>query len=477
MDIGNSMHDLVIRGGTVVTPETTAELDVGVRDGTVTDLSVPGSLPDGETTVDATGRYVLPGLVDAHVHVGVELGEFTTLDDFRAATRAAVVGGTTTVVPFAIPDPDETPLVAFERRRDAAGGEVYADYALHGCVTDASDETLAQLPTLVERGAASVKAFMVYADRLKLTHGELRDVMGAVADAGGLLLVHAEDDEVISRLVDEHVARGECDFSAHPDTHPPVSETTAMWTVAELVAETACPTYVVHVSTAGARAVLASARERDLPLLAETCPHYLSLAREVYDRPDGERFVCSPPIRAGEHADALWELLRDGLVQTVNSDHCCYDAAQKARHRDDVTRMPNGLPGVETRNAVLYADAVATGRRSIEAFVALTSTNAAKMLGLYPRKGAVAVGADADLVVFDPDDERTLRAADLHMATDYTPFEGHQLRGGPVVTVVGGDVVVHDGELVGEPTGSFVPTDGSSAPETFASGLGGGFGA
>jgi len=467
-----ALHDLVISGGTVVTPGQTGEIDIGIRDGEITTLTDAGSLDDGtDQTIDASGQYVFPGHIDSHVHVKIPLGEFVTRDGFADATRAAAHGGTTTIVPFAIPNPDETPLEAYERRRRDADGDVYTNYGLHACLTDVTDTTLRELPELIDRGAASVKMFMVYEGRLMLSHGEIRDAFKTIQENDGLALIHAEDEEIIGHLVEQQVESGETDFSVHPDMHPNVSETTAMWTIADLVEETDCPTFFVHVSTKEAQRVLESAADREIPLLAETCPHYLTLTREVYDREDGEKFVCSPPIRSQENNNYLWEALEQGAIQTVNSDHCGYNTEQKEQYRDDITRMPMGLPGVETRNTVFYTDAVANGRLSVERFVELTATNIAKMLGLYPQKGTISVGADADLVIFDPEAEWTLEAGDLHMATDYTPFEGKQMRGRPTSTIVGGDVVVQDGTLIGEKTGDYVPTDGSNANQIFSNRL------
>lgn len=458
----------MIKNGTVVTSEQTTQMDIGIRDGEIVSLSNGDSLDKGtKKTIDASEKYVFPGFIDSHVHVNIPLGEFVTRDDFADTTRAAAHGGTTTIISFAIPNLDESPLQAYERRRDVADGDVYTNYGLHACLTEVNDTTLNQIPELIDRGAASVKMFMVYEGRLRVPQGKIRDALGTIAENDGISLIHAENEEIISHLIEKQVQAGEVNFSVHPDTHPNISETTAMWTIADLVRETDCPTFFVHISTKEAQQVLESAADRELPLLAETCPHYLSLTREVYNYDDGEKFVCSPPIRSEENKNQLWEMLERGEIQTVNSDHCGYDTEQKEQHRDDITRMPMGLPGVETRNTVFYTDAVAGGRLSVERFVELTSTNIAKMLGLYPQKGTISIGADADLVIFDPNTEWTLNTENLNMVSDYTPFVEKEMRGRPTATIVDGRVIIQDDELISEKIGEFVPTDGSNANQTF----------
>jgi dihydropyrimidinase len=451
--------DLIVRNGTVVTAEGKAEMDVGILEGRVESLVEPGRLRGATEEIDASSLYVLPGLIDAHVHANIPLGEFVTNDKISDTTLAAAHGGTTTIFDFAIPDPGEQPIEAFQRKLAEAEEGACVDYALHGCLTKGDARSLEEIPLLVERGASTIKMFMVYKDRLMLSSGEIRAAMKEIARHGGTALIHAEDPGIIDHLVEKEVAAGATGAQAHLRTHPNSSEVSAMWTVATLVEETGCPTYLVHVSVGEAGNVLRYARDKRLPLMAETCPHYLTLNEESYGGQNARNFVCSPPLRSERDVEALWTMIRDGSIRTVNSDHCAYDTEQKHRFPDDFTKLPNGLPGVETRNLVFFSEGVGSGRISPEEFVALASTNVAKMFGLYPRKGALMVGSDADIVLFDPEEEWKLTAADLHMKTDFTPFEGFTIKGWPKATIVRGKVVVRDGELVDPANhGRFVAT-------------------
>jgi dihydropyrimidinase len=453
------MLDLVIQNGTVVLPDYEAQVDIGILNGRVVGMTSPGQAGAAKNVIDATGLLVFPGLIDAHVHVDQPLGEFVTRDSFADATKAAAFGGTTTIVDFAIPDPEELPLHAFERKREMASKESYVDFSFHGCVTNGEEASLRDIPSLIERGATSIKAFMVYKDRLLLSHGEIREVMHTVTENKGILFIHAEDAGIIDYLIDRQVASGDTAPYAHLLTRPNISELTAISMVTNLVEETHCPTYFVHMSCAEARDVLRSAQARKLPIRAETCPHYLVLTSQVYEGPNPEYFVCSPPIRSEHDGSMLWSMIQEGLIQTVNSDHCGYDTEQKSKFRNNFTKVPNGLPGVETRNLIMYSESVGKGRLSAQEFVALTSTNVARMLGVYPRKGTIAVGSDADITLYDPKANWTLHASDLHMNTDYTPFEGMQIIGKPHTTIVRGEVVVQGGQLLGKAAhGQFVAT-------------------
>jgi dihydropyrimidinase len=444
--------DLVVEGGELVTDAGVQRADIGIAEGRVALLGAPGTLPLAAETIDARGRHILPGLVDGHVHVALSLGEFTTRDGFAEASGAAAFGGTTTIIDFAIPLSHETPATALERRMEESAGQCYVDYSFHPTVArSVSPEILDQVPVLIEQGFPTFKAFTVYRDLVMVEPGDVLRLMRTLRQHGGLVLVHAETASIIERSIEEYVAAGLTGPQYHAPSRPPIAEVDAIRTVIGFVELTGCPAYIVHMSTAEGPQLLAQARAAGLPIYGETCPQYLLLDECVYAEPDGERFICSPPVRGKMDRDALWRGLRANWLHMVNTDHCCYDTAQKALHRDRFPAVPNGLPGIETRLRLLLTEGLHAGRLTLPRIVELASTNPARLLGLYPRKGTIAIGSDADLVLVDLDREGTIRAADLHMATDYTPYEGRPVKGEVVTTISRGRVVVSEGRLLGDP--------------------------
>jgi dihydropyrimidinase len=451
--------DLVVRGGTVVTERWRGQADVWVSGEQVAAVVDPGTaMPEGSDprVIDATGRLVLPGGVDPHCHVGFTSGAFTTLDNYAQATTAAVHGGTTTIVDFAIPRPGEVPLETAIAQRDKASGG-FCDSALHACVVEWDDTVPAQLDRLVAEGIVTVKMFTTYRDETMANADTLHQVIKHLGRIGGMAVLHCEANHIVEDAQDECASGPGIDPGHHHKSRPEIAETAS---VAELIAmaeATGAPIYFVHQSTASAVDLVADARRRGVAAFTESVVHHLVLDETVYDRNDPELFVCCPPLRTAEAVADLQRRVFTGEVSTIGSDHCCYDTAQK-RTTDDVREMPNGLPGVETRLPVFFSEFVNGRGLSVERFVQLTAANPARLNGLYPRKGTLAPGSDADLVIWDPTVTRTVRTADLHMATDYTPYEGLVVTGWPITTIVRGASVVEEGVFVGaEPRGRHIP--------------------
>lgn len=450
--------DLVLARGQVVWPERTMAADVAVKGGKIAAIGQPGLFADADRVIDISGKYLLPGLIDSHLHINLPLGEFTTRDSWLEGTTAAAFGGVTCLVDFAIPNPGELPLAAFERRLGEAENNAVIDYGLHACTSRADEKALAEIPRLIDMGAATIKMFTVYRGLVMLDYGEVRAVLNEVAKHGGLAAFHAEDAAIIEYEIQRFVGEGLTSPRYHALSRPAAAEVSAMQVLSELLRETGAPGFFVHISSGDAERVLLEAWDAGVALYGETCPHYMLLTDAVYDRPDGHNFICSPPVRSARHGDALWDMVSSGMIQMINTDHCCYDSTQKAKYANDFPKAPNGLPGVETRLGLLYSEGVRKGRITLGQLVALTSTNTAKLMGLFPTKGTIQVGSDADLVVLDPELERSISAADLHMQTDYTPFDGMQVTGWPVLTISRGNVIVEEGSFTGSRSrGRYIP--------------------
>jgi dihydropyrimidinase len=379
-------------------------------------------------------------------------GEITSADDFETGTRAAAFGGTTTVVDFATPEPGESLLSALETWRRKAEGRASVDYGFHMAVREVGETTLAEMARLVrDEGVTSFKLYLAYPGVLQVDDAAFFRALLGARECGALTLVHAENGGVIDVLVKRALAGGETAPRYHALTRPPEAEAEATARAIALAAMAGAPLYVVHLSCAAALAHVAAARDQGFPVFAETCPQYLFLSIADYDRPDfeGARYVMSPPLREAADQEALWRGLAGGDLQVVATDHCPFTLADKERGRHDFSRIPNGAPGIETRMVLLWDGGVRAGRIDAQRFVALTAAGPARIFGLWPRKGTIAVGSDADLVIWDPERETRLSVETLHMRVDYNPYEGRVVRGGPVVVMSRGDVIVDHGEWKG----------------------------
>jgi dihydropyrimidinase len=455
------MLDLVIRGGLVVTPAGADRLDVGIADGTFAALSRPGELT-GRRIVDATGMVVLPGGVDPHVHIATQSGGVITLDDFRTATIPAAVGGTTTVVEFAIPRKGESSGDAVARRHREAAGTSLIDYAFHAVVTsERFEESLSELPQLRSKGVFTVKVFSAYQATIGLPMGRIHTVLTECARYDLLPLVHCETESLIQEGIQRQVAAGDLSARAHASSRSPLAEADAIRSVCAMAEDSGAPVYIVHISTGVGAAVVAECQARGQRVIGETCPQYLFLDASVYSRPNGELWICSPPIRPKPISDELWEAIESGVLGIVSTDHNCFNRIQKAVGHNDFRQAPNGLPGVEFRMPLLI-DAALGGRMDWLSVARLCAEAPARAMRLSPRKGAIAIGADADCILVDPNGTTDLAYG--HMATDYSPFEGITVRGGIRSTWLRGDCLVRDGELVAtSAAGHYLPVPVSEA--------------
>ena len=449
--------ELIIRRGTVVDSAWQGRADVLIAEGRVLALVEPDSWSPRDGTapveVDALGSLVMPGGVDPHCHVGFTSGDFTTRDDYLQCTTAAVFGGTTTIVDFAIPRAGQTPLEAAHQQRAKATGGL-CDSALHACVVEWDSTTAEQLRALTCDGIVTVKIFTTYSGETMANPETIFRTMNVLKDLGGMVVAHCEANHVIEDAQSACVAgdaTGAWNMSA---SRPEVAETASVAEVLAMAESIDAPIYFVHQSTSEAVELVAAARLRGVRAFSEVVAHHLLLDDSEYDGETPERFVCCPPLRPAESVRQLGRQLFNGQVSTLGSDHCCYDLAQKEVRRDDVRAMPNGLPGVETRLPVLFSEFVIEQGLPASRFVELTAANPARLNGLFPRKGSLLPGADADIAIWNPAERWSVASAALHQATDYSPYEGRSMTGRPRTVIVGGRVIVDEGRLVdGTPRG------------------------
>ncbi len=443
----------LITNGTIVTAEGSSTADVLVDGETIAligaNLAAAGIAAD--ETIDATGRYVIPGAIDVHTHMELPFGGTFAKDTFETGTRAAAFGGTTTIVDFAVQSRGSSLRAGLDAWHAKAEGNAVADYGFHMIMSDVNDATLGEMDGLVAEGVPDFKLFTAYPGVFYSDDGAIFRAMQQTAQNGGLIMMHAENGMAIDVVAEQTVAAGTTDPIGHGLARKAVFEGEATNRVIRLAEAAGVPVYIVHLSAKEALTEVRAARDRGTAVFAETCPQYLFLSLDDLGNGfEGAKYVCSPPLRPRDHWDELWKgLLKDDL-QLVATDHCPFDfEGQKDLGRGDFRKVPNGLPGVEDRVDLLHDGGVAGGRITRERWVEIISTAPAKLFGMYPRKGSVTVGADADLVVYDPNRKRTISAATHHMDVDYSCYEGRVVQGASDVVLSRGSVIVRDGEFTG----------------------------
>ena len=448
------MSRTLIKGGTVLTASETFIADVLVEDGKIAGLA-NGFDGTFDETIDAMGKYVFPGGIDAHTHMDMPFGGTTASDDFESGTIAAAHGGTTTILDFAIQQKGSSLRAALDTWHAKAEGKAATDYGFHMIATDVPPSALEEMGGLVNEGITSFKLFMAYPGVLLLDDQSIFRAMLRAGELNALITMHAETGLPIDVLVERALAEGRTAPIYHALTRPEVAEATGTERAIALAEMAHVPVYMVHLSAQRALERVMEARDRGLPAYAETCPQYLFMSEDDLrgtpeDEFEGAKYVCTPPLRPKHHHDHLWRGLRNYDLQVVATDHCPFCLKdQKELGRGNFAKIPNGMPGVETRMYLLW-EGVRAGKISMNRFVEITSTAPAKIFGLYPRKGSMGVGADAELVVWDPEKRHTLSHETLHMRVDYSPVEGREVVGFPSVVMQRGKVLTRDGKFLGK---------------------------
>jgi dihydropyrimidinase len=452
--------DTVIRGGTIVTASDTTRGDVGILGDKIVAIAQDLNPENASRVIDAAGRYVMPGGIDVHTHLDMPFGGTKSADDFESGTIAAAHGGTTTLIDFAIQYKGQTLRHAFDTWMAKADRKAAIDYAFHCIITELGDAHVEEMGALVREGVPSFKLFMAYPGVFMLDDASIFRAMLAAAKYGGMICMHAENGGAIDVIVQRALAEGKRAPKYHALTRPTTAEAEATSRAIALAEMAGAPVYIVHLSCNDALEKVREARDRGLAAYAETCPQYLYLSLENMDAPgfEGAKYVFTPPLREKWNQEKLWQGLAKDTLQVVSTDHCpfCFKE-QKELGRDDFTKIPNGGPGIENRMSLVFSGGVNGGRFSVNRFVQLVSTAPAKLFGLYPRKGTIAVGSDADIVVFDPNEEMVISASTHHMRVDYSMFEGIRVKGVAKIVLSRGHVIVENGEFKGRAgSGEFI---------------------
>lgn len=453
--------DLVVKGGTVITATETMRADVGVKDGKVVQLAENIDSKCAKEVVDASGKYVIPGVIDAHTHLQMPSGDSFSVDDYLTGTTSGAAGGVTCIVDFATQPVGGYMREALDTWKGRAEGNAIIDYGFHITITDARPDALEEIKGLVDDGITTFKMFMAFPGTLMVDDATLFSALKVMNEYGAMGAVHAENGYIIDVLQKEAYEQGNLTPIYHALTRPSLAEGEAARRAISIAKMAGASLLIVHNSTKEAVEAIRDARLSGQVVYGETCPQYLGVIhQDKYEEPNsgGVKYIFSPPLRTKEHSEAIWNALRLGYLQDVSSDHCTFEFnGRKLENKDDFRKVVNGGPGIEAILGIVHNEGVNKGRISLNQMVALVSTNAAKIHGLYPQKGTIAVGGDADIVIFDPNKDVVISQSNMHHACDYTIFEGHEVKGWPVMTISRGEVICKDGKVTAKPgRGKFV---------------------
>jgi len=458
------MNRVLLKNATMITASQTFNADVFAQDGIIEQIGRNLDMPDAQT-FDLTGRYLLPGGIDVHTHLDMPLGDIRSCDDFTTGTIAAACGGTTTIIDYAAHAHGEPMAQGLDAWHQRAEGKAVIDYGFHLTLSEFTDRTLRDMEGIVEAGVTSFKVFTAYPGRMMIDDAAIFRVLRRAKEIGALVCVHCENGQVIDALIQDALAAGQTAPKYHPLTRPVIAEREAAHRVISLAEMADAPVYIVHVSSGAAIEQITQAQLRGLPVYAETCPQYLFLSAELYDgiEFEGAKYVMSPPLREKQDQDALWNAIRNRMIDVIGTDHCPFHfQSQKIRGRDDFTQIPNGGPGIETRLSLLFTG-FSEQCISLNRFVDIVSTQPAKLFGLYPQKGEIAPGSDADFVVINPEHETFISAITQHSIVDYSLYEGMRVKGTPEKVFARGELIVENGRFLGKPgAGRFLKRQRSS---------------
>lgn len=447
----NNYFDLLIKNGEVILSEGAVHLDVGVREGQIVALGTDLTPDDAETVIDAGGKLVFPGFIDAHTHMGIPIKDTTSADDFESGSIAAAFGGVTTILDFTVQEPGQSLSEAVDVRLEKAQGRSHVDFGIHVNVTDQPLEHLDEIPELIAEGFTSFKVFSTYREAgMMIPWEEFREVMRVVNQEGGLLMLHAEDNDIVEEYTAKYVQSGERAPICHARSRPASAEAKAIRNAGAIAAELGAPLFIVHLSSAAGLEAGLEVRRQGATIYLETCPQYLVLTEAKYEEEEGHLYITTPALRTEADAAALWEALAAGQLNSVGTDHCPFTREQKDSHEGVFYLTPNGMPGVETLFPLLYTYGVRAGRITLAQMVDFLAANPARIFGIDKHKGSIREGADADFVIWDPDEESTLTAATLHGNADWSPYEGMKIAGRLAHTILRGQVLVEGDRFVGE---------------------------